>query len=575
MTTQVTLEGLLPPLTSDDVEALLLQTLQGIGPVQQIGQGAGQVVPAGSPLANYDIILTIGTAGAPGTATFTYSLDDGVTTNGPYTVPSNGIYLISGSGLTLNFSGVFNSQDEYIFQTIFPPFQPTDFQSGSASLTFIKAESNTEADLAGSAIANVAGGGFVDYASDQNAPNDWLTLLSQQQYNNDRADPISTQGILALTMAPTASSQTFAAGALIVSNSLGAGSNVFQYVNSSPFTINPGDTLAVAIQAMGPGAAYNLANGTISSIITPKPGMTCVNSAPGTSAVAASGGATGGVTVSGSPNGNYSVVLKVLSTGALGTATAQVSLDGGSDYAAPITLPGSGSYAIPTLNGLALTGLTLTLTGTFTAGDSYTFTSYASWILVGGADLESSLSLQTRDKARWPTLGVTQANPALVWTLLVQATPNGGSEVTKVFAAPDLVTGGQLNITVAGPAGPVSVSALANISAFVSARAGLGYKTVTQNAIVQTLAVVGTVYVVAAQEDAAKAAISTAFNQLAAATPIQGVVTFASIEAAIENQSASGVTNVHVTSPAPNVDTQLNASSTVLFDLTGLVYVLQ
>lgn len=575
MTTQVTLQDLLEPVTADDVEGLLLQALQGIGPVQQVGQGAGSLAVVGAPLSDYDTVVTIGTAGAPGTATFTYSLDGGGSVNGPFSIPSNGVYAISGTGLTLNFSGTFDSGDEYLFGTVFPPYQLTDFTSGSAQLTFIKSESEVMADLVGSAIPAVAGGGFVDYASSQNAPEDWLTLLSSEMYNNERFTPTVMQGVVQLVLASTASTQTFAGGALIISNSLGSGPNVFQYANVSGFTITPGQTLSVPVVGTAPGAGFNLANGAVASLITARPGLSCTNPAPGTSAVTASGGATGTVAVSGSPNGNYSVVLRVLATGALGVATAQVSLDGGSDFGAPFTIPASGTYTLPTLDGLSTTGLTLTFTSTFTAGDNYAFTAYASWILVPGTDTESPLSLQNRDKARWPTLGVTQANPQLVWELLAKLTPNGGSEVAKVLAVPSTTVGGQLNITVSGPSGPVSTTALANISAWLLARAPLGTKTVTSNSIQQTLAVVATVYVIAAQLAAAQAAISASFSRLAAATPIQGIVTFASIEDAIESQSASGVTNVHVTSPAPNVDTQLNANSTVLFDLSGLTYVLQ
>lgn len=211
----------------------------------------------------------------------------------------------------------------------------------------------------------------------------------------------------------------------------------------------------------------------------------------------------------------------------------------------------------------------------FTAGDSYTFTSGSSWITTGGTDMESATSLKTRDKARWPTLGVTQANPSLVWTLLAQSTPNGGSEVTQAKSVPDLVVGGQLNVTVAGASGPVSTTALANISAWLTARAPLGTKVLVSNSITQTVPVAGTVYVLAAQLAAAQAAISTAFQQLTAATPIQGLVTYASIVSAIEDQSAAGVQNVHVLTPSPNTDTQLGASATVDFDLSGLVYVLQ
>lgn len=571
----VTLQDLLPPITSDDVEGLLLQTLKGIGPVLQVGQGAGVVAVTGSPVANYDIVITLTLGGAPGSAVFRYSLDNGLTTSGGIVVPLVGRYPISGSGVTLVFSGTFVAGDTYSAQTIYPPFQATDFISGSANLTFIKTESITEANLVGSDIPAIVSGGFVDYASSAGAPNDWLTLLSSQVYGNDRFDPSIMQGTAVLALASTASTQTFITGALVISNSLGVGSNVFQFTNVSGFTITPGSTLSIAVQGAGPGAAYNLSNGTVTSIITARAGLSCTNPSPGTSSVTASGGATGTVSVSGTPNGNFSVVLNVLTTGALGTATAQYSLDGGSNFSAPFTTPLGGSYPLPTIDGLGSTGLTLTLSGTFTAADSYSFTSYASWIVVPGTDIESATSLQTRDKARWPTLGVSQALPTLAWTLLVQSAPSGGSEVAKVLALPDLTIGGQLNITVAGPSGPVSTSAISSITNFLVPRAPLGTKVVVQNSLVQTISLVGTVYVVAAQLSAAQTAIEAAYLRLAADTEIQGLVTFASIVSAIEDQSQSGVTNVHITTPAPNTDTQLDANSTVAFDLTGLTYVLQ
>jgi uncharacterized phage protein gp47/JayE len=70
-----------------------------------------------------------------------------------------------------------------------------------------------------------------------------------------------------------------------------------------------------------------------------------------------------------------------------------------------------------------------------------------------------------------------------------------------------------------------------------------------------------------------QAAISTAFATLVANTPIGGVVTWASIEDALY-QTQAGVTDLYLTVPAPNTDTQLSASNVVAFNLAGVSYVL-
>lgn len=570
----VTLQDLLEPVTADEVEAELLAALQGIGPVLHIGSGGGEVSASGSPLNNYNALIKIAVAGAPGTAQFNYSLDDGGTFAGPIPVDGSGIYVPLGTGLTFTFAGTFVAGDTYSFQTVFPPFPVTDWESGGVGRTLVQGEAQTIADLAGAAIPKVAGGGFVDYASGDGAPNDWLSLTSEQLYDNERFLAATTVGQVRVSLSAASSSQNITDGQLLISNSIGNGPNVLQYRSVGAFTINPGDTLSIPFQAESPGARYNAANGALTVLKTPLPGMTVVNSSPGTSAVTPSMGATGGVTVTGSPAGNYNVVLRVLSTGALGTATGQVSLDGGSDFGAPFTLPGSGTYPLPQSDGSTPTGLTLHLTGSFTAADTYAFTSYATWITTAGRDVEANLALQTRDKSKWTTLGIGGALAA-TYDYLARTTPNGGSEVAKTASAPDGTVGGQVNVVVAGPTGPVSSGALAAISAYIAARVPLGTKGVVSNASIYSLAVTATVYVVAAQLAAANAAILLALSQLAASIPIGGaegaVVEVAAIYQAIMDQQASGVRNTHVAAPAS--DTNVPNAQVVQFTVT-LTFVL-
>lgn len=91
--------------------------------------GAGPAVgtQTSSPLDNYNVKATIVTSGALGTATFTYSLDNGDsalddagTTSAEIVTAGSGIYAIPNSGVVLTFAGALNGDDTYTFKTAGP-----------------------------------------------------------------------------------------------------------------------------------------------------------------------------------------------------------------------------------------------------------------------------------------------------------------------------------------------------------------------------------------------------------------------------------------------------------------------
>lgn len=563
----ITLAQLLPPVTADQAKALLLETLQGIGPVQQIGNGAGVAVISGAPVAAYDGIIQISTGGAPGTAAFIYSLDGGNTFSAPQAISGSGVYNAVGTGLVFNFSGTLALGDQYLFQTIFPPFPITDWESGGVARTLLESDAVSIADLAGNAIPDIAGGGLVDYAT-----SDWLTLLSDQVYENDRYNPTATQGLVVLTLAVAAPTLTINPGDIVVANSSGSGLGVYLFSNSTGTTLTAGNSIALNFIAQQPGSAYNLSNGVLTVLKTPKPGLSVNNPAPGISAVVHSGGGSGTVTAAGTPLGNFSVVIQITASGGLGVGAFQVSVDGGSNFSSPLTIPPSGSYAVPLPSGTAETGADVTFAGTFTSGDTYSFTAYSSWVLISGQDEESVIALQGRDKNKWSGLGLGGGTSA-TFDYLARSAPGGGSEVVKTSVAASLANPGQINLVVAGANGPVSSAALSAIQTYVASLTGLTAKTNTSNVSQQTVNIVAQVFVRAAQLAAAQAAISTAFAELAAATHIGGVLTAASCEAALF-QTTAGVTDVFMTSPTPNTDIQLPDATVPLFNLAGISYVL-
>lgn len=99
---------------------------------------------------------------------------------------------------------------------------------------------------------------------------------------------------------------------------------------------------------------------------------------PGISSVTPSAGATGVVAVDSSSTapGTYAGVVQVLTSGAVGTATAQVSLDGGANYGPSFTIPPQLSLVLDPSQ--VLSGLVLNFSGSFTALDSYSFTASGS-----------------------------------------------------------------------------------------------------------------------------------------------------------------------------------------------------
>jgi hypothetical protein len=91
-----------------------------------------------------------------------------------------------------------------------------------------------------------------------------------------------------------------------------------------------------------------------------------------------------GVTVSGTPLDDYEVKVKIVAGGAVGTATFQISFDGGDNYSEVYVSAASVS------TWATETGLTLAFTaGTYIAGDIYSFTSTGPKFT--SADLDTAL----------------------------------------------------------------------------------------------------------------------------------------------------------------------------------------
>jgi hypothetical protein len=89
-----------------------------------------------------------------------------------------------------------------------------------------------------------------------------------------------------------------------------------------------------------------------------------------------SGPSASNVTFASSPLDVYSPLITIVTGGALGTATFTLSMDGGNNTGGLVATPGAGKYALPAAGSL-LSGIVVTFASSFTAADTYSFTTTA------------------------------------------------------------------------------------------------------------------------------------------------------------------------------------------------------
>lgn len=138
-------------------------------------------------------------------------------------------------------------------------------------------------------------------------------------------------------------------------------------------------------------------------------------STSGTTALGSGTGTLVPTISSASPVDAYTVVVTITTAGGLGVAMFTYSLDGGATTSAPTLVPGSGNIALqdgsdPNKSGQCSTGLFLTFSGTFTANDTYSFTSTSASYT--GSDLTSAFNVLSPDTRFQSGIGLHVVGPA-------------------------------------------------------------------------------------------------------------------------------------------------------------------
>lgn len=142
-------------------------------------------------------------------------------------------------------------------------------------------------------------------------------------------------------------------------------------------------------------------------------------------------GTSPAITVSGTPNDDYRVRVKVTTGGVIGTSQVSVSIDGGNTYAAPVA----------TASTLALTGTGLTLAfaaGTYVADDTASFDCEAPFF--GASNFTTAANAAIAD-------------PRDFGTMIVVGKPHGADDAAKASALATMAVAAQTAYVAAKTAG--------------------------------------------------------------------------------------------------------------------------
>lgn len=146
----------------------------------------------------------------------------------------------------------------------------TAWQTGNPLRTLARADATALADLHAT-VRLIGAAAFLDDAEE-----DWLTLLARSKFDVTRVPGVACVGRVVLTVASGAGPYTITAGGLVVSD----GVRRWRSTNTTSVSITSAATTTVEVQAEAVGTDYNVANGVITTIVSPaNAGVTVTNPA--------------------------------------------------------------------------------------------------------------------------------------------------------------------------------------------------------------------------------------------------------------------------------------------------------
>lgn len=381
-------------------------------------------------------------------------------------------------------------------------------------------------------IAAFVNGRILPLATDSAANGYFLTYLGKRFYKLvKRAPTFTIQNIL---LANVGSTQEFHDGDLWVASP--ATGNKYRLTLPPDATISvPQNGFASApFYAENAGARYSDGSGTVSTMVTAKAGITCLNRrdtdyAP-TRSTGDSSGIIGGFS---STTPAYSVLrFRINTSGNVGGGSFSWSIDGGLTWT-----PGGPIPSLFIVPGGAGGNITFTNGGaspSFIAGSIFTLAVNDNFIQ-RGADAESDADFRERCANRHPGRSLIPLKAHIeLWA------HEASAEVNKISSDADPNTPGGILVTIASSTGPATPGAQAAVEDFISTHL-MGFKGVpapvspavlgsrspeetvlVSSAIQLQVQASATVYMPRAQLAAAQAAADQLWNDYLASLPLGG-----------------------------------------------------
>lgn len=449
-------------------------------------------------------------------------------------------------------------------------FPITDFESGAALKTYVFLQARAYLIALGKVIPKIAAGGYLAEAQDV-----WLTLLALQEFNVPRQ--AATFTVQRATLACNAANGPFTinAGDLIAQTSLG-----HRYTNITGGTLPTSGTLELQWQSEGPQdstnpeANYIDAAGTMTTLLTPKPGVTINNPLVDFSPVMLGSASTSFVTAARTnslvtPSAG-TILIKITTQGQVGVAAfsyRRIGID--TDFvAAGLT---AATFDIPTI-GVRVGFVNGPGTLTFLVGQIFSFSTPGGPTIVQGRDVETDAALVARCMDRFPDLSMIATDGKYRrWAFAAS------SQVTKVGIATSTLAPSTVNITIAGQANPIGGDVIATVQAYIDARTQGTEFGIVSAAVAANIVIGGAVTVPIGTTAAVQAAADIDWTAYINGIPLGGspgaTVRLQELQQILGDAGATDVSGLAITSSngtnigalptlaPPNVNVLLNAGT--------------
>jgi baseplate J-like protein len=410
------------------------------------------------------------------------------------------------------------------------------------------------ADLLGSKLALAIAAGFLDFGT-----GDWLAFWAKQFYLLDRNPATSTIQAITLTCAVEAGPYTVAAGDLIV---IGAGSidgaNRYQSIEGGTIPKGAGilsDVSAVVLQfqAESPGAAFDDAPLTITTLVTSLAGVTARNArilTPSPAALVTGGASTGQIrpfqTVAGvAPDQDrFRIWITASGQGQSGTlAQFQLSTDDGLTWIGPLTAAPIWNFA----GGCSVAFEDSPLTSpSFVAGDVFFWANTS--ILTQGSDAETDTRLATRCRSRFLTLSdVPSVGTVEIWA------KTAAPEVARVRVLSDANVANTMLVYLGSSSGRASPGTVIAVQKYISDRLDSLEAANVFSVDTQAVAVTGSVQVPRLSLVAVQTQAEKNWTDYLASIDIGGTVRLSELQQAVMDAGALDYSALVITGGSPNL----------------------